>query len=186
MARIMLKGVVLGFAKDLWEPTSLMGSKEKYRCSPMVDKGSENDKVLWAAARQVIAEKWGEKKADAILAQIKGNSNKFCIKDGDATDYESAEGRWLVSLSNEDQPTMLTRTRAPATKEQIYSGAVVNVSADIYAYEFEGAKGVAGGIRGVQFVEHGTRLSGGGVAGEDDFDDLGGLEGEDNAADDFS
>lgn len=182
MARVMLNNVVLGFAQDLFKPTSLKGGPEKYRCTPMIDKGSENDKKIQAAIREVIAAKWGEKKADAILKQITPIPQQFCYKDGDATDYESAENRMLLSLSNADQPTLLTPKKAPAGKDMIYSGAIVNVSLDIYAYEYDGTKGVAGGIRGVQFVSHGDRLQGGGVADEDDFDDIGGADDNDDFA----
>jgi hypothetical protein len=184
MARVMLKEVVLGFAKDLFEATSIKGSKPKFRCTPMVEKGSENDKAILAAIRQVVVDKWGEKKADAILKQIAPIPQQYFYKDGDLTEYEGAEGRMLASMSNEDQPTLLTRTRAPAGKDLIYSGAICNISCDVYAYEFDGTKGVAAGVRGVQFVAHGQALAGGGIAKDDDFDDLGGVD--DEAVDDFA
>lgn len=182
MATVKLKEITLGFAQDLFTPTALMGSKEeKYRCTPFVAKDSENDKKVWAAIRQVISDKWGAKKVESIIESIKGNANKFCYKNGDGTDYDGAEGHMLLSLSNKEQPLLIDGRKNPAGRDKIFSGACCNVNAEIYAYEFEGMKGVAGSIKGVQFVKDtGVRWGGGGTSSEDDFDELGGTEDDEN------
>ena len=54
---------------------------------------------------------------------------------------------------------------------QVYSGAWVNVSLDIYPFD-RVSKGVAAGLRGVQKVSDDESLGGGTAASDDEFDEI--------------
>jgi hypothetical protein len=58
---------------------------------------------------------------------------------------------------------------APNDPHAPYSGAIVNVVLDLFAYQNEG-EGVAASITGIQFVRDGERLGGGGTLAPDAFE----------------
>lgn len=170
--KIQLKNVRLSFA-DIWTARAFEeGAEPKYGATFLVEKGSENDKAIQAAIKEVAKEAWGAK-ADSNLAKIKGNPNKEGYRDGDTQDYDGYANNNFIRASGKVRPTIVNKNRSPLTEADgvIYSGCYVNAIIDIYAYDSKGV-GISAGLKGIQFVKDGEAFSGGGVASADDFDDI--------------
>lgn len=69
------------------------------------------------------------------------------------------------------QATKRDRLLLTVTAGRPYSGCYVNATITIFAYDNQG-KGISASLGGVQFFRDGDAFAGGGVASEDDFDDL--------------
>lgn len=87
-----------------------------------------------------------------------------------------------IRASNKVRVPVLGADKAPLAESDgvVYAGCYVNAIIDFFAYENSGA-GISASLRGVQFVRDGDAFAGGGVASEDDFDDV--SEGADATAD---
>ena len=64
------------------------------------------------------------------------------------------------------------KTPLVAENGKPYSGCFVNASLELWAQDNNYGKRVNATLMGVQFYKDGDSFSGGGVASEDDFDDL--------------
>lgn len=66
-------------------------------------------------------------------------------------------------------------------EEEIYSGVYAQVALSVFAYNFNGKKGVGFGLNGVRKVKDGDRLGGVHVSASDfGDDDLGDLDDDDD------
>ena len=89
MASIKLKNVRIAFIDDLRHAAQFDGQGAfRYSATFLVQPGSENDKIVNDAINEAAADAWG-KKAEAMLAGFRGNTNKFCYIDGNHS-YEFA------------------------------------------------------------------------------------------------
>lgn len=170
--KVTLTSVRLSFA-DIWEARAFEeGQTPKFGASLLIVKGSENDKAIQAAIKEVAKEAWGAK-ADANLTKIKGNPNKEGYRDGDKTDYDGYEGCNYIRASSKQRPKIVNRDKSQLTEKDgvIYGGCYVNAIIDVYAYDNKGA-GITAGLQGIQFVKDGEAFGGGKVASVDDFDDI--------------
>ena len=174
MAEIRLKNVRLAFP-SIFEPKAFdEKSKAKYQATFLVPKNSplvaEIEKVIRAAA----VAKWGPK-ADAILASIRGNNQKYCFLDGDVkSDYDGFEGNWYVNAKSLQRPFVCDLDKTPLTQEdgKPYGGCYVVAKVEIYAQDTKNGKGIRADLKGVQFYRDGDAFAGGVPATADDFDDL--------------
>ena len=176
MAKIVLKDVRIAFCQNLFEAKPFQpGQTPKFSSSFLFAPGSETAKLVQSTVKQVAQEKFGAK-ADSVLASIKGVPNKMCFRNGDSKpDYEGYPGNLFVSASNKTRPTVLDRDKTPLIMAdgKPYAGCYVNAIVDIWAQDNQFGKGIQASLLGVQFVRDGDAFAGGGVANEDDFDDLG-------------
>ena len=173
---IFLKEVRIAFPALFEAEPFEQGGQPRYSAVFLIEPGSENDKKIRAAIKQVAAESW-DKKADAMLKSFEGNSNKFCYLDGNTKDYDGFEGMMYLSAHRRevDGPvTVIDRNRAPLTKTsgKPYGGSYVNASVDIWA-QVQNYPGVRCGMLGVQFVKDGDAFGGGRPADPEDFPELG-------------
>lgn len=144
----------------------------KFRAGLLIPKGSENDKKIWAAVKQVAKDAWGAK-ADSILDSIKHIPNRAGYRDGDLKDSDGYEGCMYLNAANKARPRVLDRDKTPlvAADGRPYSGCYVNAVVTVYAYDNKG-KGIGFSLGGIQFLRDGDAFAGGGVASEEDFDDI--------------
>ncbi len=173
--KIVLKDTRLAFAQ-IWEPKAFQpGSKAKFNGNFLFAPTSPNAKIVENAIKEVATEKWGAK-ANEVIASLKGNANKFCFRNGNTKpDYEGYPGNLFVGASNVTRPTIMDRDgKTPLVQSdgRPYSGCFVNAVLDIWAQDNQYGKGIQCSLLGVQFVRDGDAFSGGGVAKEDDFEDL--------------
>ncbi len=179
MAKVKLSGVRLAFCNSIWD-----GAAEQFQgkgvarhsATYLIEPGSDNDKAIWAAIKEVAAEKW-PKKAQAMIDNYKGNSNKFCYMSGDLKDYDGFQGMMALGghrKQTDGPPLIIDRNKAPLKQAdgKIYGGCYVNATVDIYAQDGEYA-GFRCGLLAIQFDKDGDSFGGAGKGKSDDFDDLG-------------
>ncbi|EJD0459570.1 DUF2815 family protein [Salmonella enterica] len=174
--KVILKAVRLAFAQALFEAEDYQNDGNfKFSSTFLIDKAQKATIAeIENAIKQVAAAKWGAK-AEAILKSIRGNSNKFCFRDGEEKpDYDGFEGQMYIKASNKARPLVLDRDRTPLTAAdgRPYSGCYVNATITIFAYDSNGNKGISASLGGVQFLRDGDAFGGGIPASVDDFDDI--------------
>lgn len=165
--RIMLKKVRLSFPA-LFTPKARDGKEPKYSTMILLPKSDKAAyKALKEAEKEAAVEKFG--KVPAKLASI--------IHDGDAEgeeEWPERAGHWYmtVSASQQYRPGIVDKNReAVIDQSEVYSGVHANVTVRAFAYDFEGKKGVSFGLGNVQVLGYGESLAGG-IAAEDEFDDV--------------
>ena len=183
MADMKLKNVRLSFPV-LFEPKEFQAGdgKPRYDATPLVPKGSEQDKAIWALIKQEMAAAFG-KKADAQLEAWKGNANKFCYRDGDLASYDGYEGMMSLAChrrASDGAPGVFDNVRDSATgkarviKEsdgRIYAGCYVNINVSIYVISKGTFPGVFASFSGIQFAGDGDAFSGSRADDADEFDE---------------
>ncbi len=176
--RIRLENVRLAFAQGLWQrskpPGSDANAKEKYRASLLIPRDHPQLHLLESIIQDEAKAKWGPK-AVAILKAAEAQQ-KVCLRDGDLkAQYAGFEGNMYISASAEIMPTVYGANPkdGPISQQsgKVYSGCWVNASLDIYAFD-RVSKGIAAGLRGVQFVSDDEALGGGTAASDDEFDEI--------------
>lgn len=188
--KVKLTNVRIAFINNLrtaaeYEPGD---GKFRYSATFLVEPGSENDKAIQAAIKQVADDGWG-KKADAMLTSFRGNANKFCYLDGNTKDFDGFEDMMYIAAHrkrDDGRPLLLDNIADPDTgkparlvdangewlvgKEgRIYAGCYVNATIDVYA-QTKTNPGIRCGLMGVQFSAAGDSFSGASRANEDDFE----------------
>lgn len=144
----------------------------KYRAGLLIPKGSDNDKKIWAAVKQVAKDAWGAK-YESILESIKHIPNRAGYRDGDVKGAEEYAGCMYLNAANKARPLVIDRDKTPlvAADGRPYSGCYVSAVVTIYAYDNKG-KGIGFSLGGIQFYRDGDAFAGGGVASGDDFDSI--------------
>ncbi len=191
MASIKLKNVRIAFIEDLRNAAQFDGQGAfRYSATFLVQPGSANDKIVNDAILEAATDAWA-KKAEAMLAGFRGNTNKFCYIDGNTKpDYEGFEDMFYLSShrkQDDGRPLLLDMYADPATgkparlidqstgewlpgKEgRIYAGCYVNATLDIYA-QAKNYPGIRASLKAVQFAGDGDSFSGARRGTEDDFD----------------
>jgi len=170
---ITLKNVRLAYPA-LFEPKQVMDSEKKqFSAAFLLPTNHPAVSELKATMKKVAKEKWGEK-ADAAYNALE-LGGKLCLRNGDLKpDSAGFAGNMFVTASNTTRPTVVDRDRSPLTAAEgrPYGGCYVNVSLEIWAQDNNFGKRINASLRGVQFFKDGEAFSGGGVASEDEFDDL--------------
>lgn len=171
MASKSFQIVGIGSYVTLLEARPDQKGKLKYSVTILVPKsrGKELD-PLRAEALEVAKAKWGAK-GEAILA---GAKNKM-IQDGDNYIPQNGEpdpsykGNWFIRMRSDRKPQIVDAKKQPIfTDEDVYSGCLLRVSGNVFAYEREGNRGVSFGLNNVQVLEKRQRLDGR-KAAEDEF-----------------
>lgn len=148
------------------------GDPPKFKGTFLIEKGSEQHKMVEQAILQVARDKWGAK-AEKIIASIRSNPNKFCYQDGDSKSYDGYEGMMALSAKNALRPTVVDANKTPLVEAdgKPFAGCYVHAVVDLFAYDNSGS-GISASLMGVQYAREGDRFTGGGVASDDDFDDV--------------
>lgn len=172
--KVKLTNVRLAFP-ELFEATQVNGQGDfKFRATFLIDKKRKDlIDAIEQAIKKVATDKWGAK-AESVLKSIRGNSMRFNFRDGDEkAEYDGYADHMYIGASNKARPLVIDRDRSPLTAQdgRPYSGCYVNATIALFAYDNQG-KGISASLGGVQFYRDGDAFAGGGVASEDDFDDL--------------
>lgn len=180
---ILLKGVRIAFAQGLFNATKFdpkdAGAKAKFRATFLVEPGSENDKLIREAVKEVAVDLWKEK-ASTVVKSISGNPQKFFYQDGNNKDYDGFKGMMSLSASNATRPKIVDvdkKTPLVESDGRPYSGCYVNVILDVAAMTKMG-NGIYAYLKGVMFAKDGDAFGGGAPLSEDAFQDLGDTGGE--------
>jgi hypothetical protein len=143
-----------------------------YQCVLSWSKDDEKQtETLENLVEDVAVEQWGAKAKD-LLARGKIQSP---LRDGDDSDDENFHDCWMVNSRRKEslgRPGVVDQDVQPILDQtEIYSGCSVNISVNLYAYDYKGKKGVGVGLNNIQKVADGERR-GGGTRAEDDFQPL--------------
>ncbi|RZG47020.1 DUF2815 family protein [Acinetobacter wuhouensis] len=128
---------------------------------------------LKQAIDKVGQEKWGAK-WPTVKKTVESKDAVF-LHDGDTkTEYEGFAGNYYISARNKSRVTVVDRDRTPLVQAdgKPYAGCYVNASIELWAQDNSYGKRINASLRGVQFLKDGEAFAGGGVASEDEFDDL--------------
>lgn len=161
--KIHLKNVRLSFP-SLFDRSNFDGKEGKFEATFLIPKSDKKTKKLLDDA---IAAKLAE-------AKIKVASDKYCLKDGDDSEYDGYADHWSLKASNSKRPTLINRDKSQLTKddEVLYPGCRVNAIVDIWIQNNQYGKRVNANLYGVQFVADDEPFGNGPVDVTDDFDDL--------------
>lgn len=147
--------------------------------SPTHPQFAELEALIYGVAQ----DGWHDK-AQQNLAMIKGNNQRFCLQRGDQYRPGKPEyaGMLYISAGNETQPTIGytkngvnifnrgTPTMAvPSDDMWPYAGSKCNLHLQFYTYDFNNSPGLGCGVLGVQFYQHGQRLTGQTVSSGKEF-----------------
>lgn len=171
--KVKLQNVRLAFPR-LFKAEQVNGEGDpQFSATFILSKNHPNVKDIENAILQVAKEKWADK-ADAILKKVKAEL-KTCLKDGDLkADFEGFAGNYFLSASNKTRPYVINRDKTQLNPDDgvIYAGCYVYAVIDIWAMDNKFGKRICASLSGVQFYKDGDAFTGGGIASDDDFDDL--------------
>jgi len=171
--KIKLSNVRLAFPV-LFEAKTVNGEgKPAFSASFLLDPSDTQAKVLNQAIEQVAKEKWGAK-ADVILKQMRAQ-DKTALHDGDLkANYDGFPGNLYVSARSATRPLVIDADKTPLAEAdgKPYAGCYVNASIELWAQDNNYGKRINASLRGVQFFRDGDAFAGGGVASDDEFDDM--------------
>jgi hypothetical protein len=158
------------------------GDKPSFSAALLIAPNHPQAAAVKAAIKEAAEAKWGAKSA-AHLKALEA-ANKTALHDGNAkTEYVGFEGNLFISARNSARPTVVGQDKSPLTQQdgKPYAGCYVNAVLEFWAQDNSYGKRVNCTLLGLQFAKDGEAFSGGGVASEDDFDDLS-MDAEDDLA----
>lgn len=165
---IIIDNVQLSFP-DLGDPVEYQqgDGKPRWNATFLVEPGSQADKDIRAAIKQVATEAWKDK-APQKINEYAGNPQKFCYLDGNKKAYDGYENKWYVSChrpavikGRPNPPPLLIdsdKTPLPLGTPRLYAGCFVKAKISIWTQD-----GANGGIRAsfsvIQFRSKGQAFS---------------------------
>lgn len=171
--KLKLSNVRLAFP-TLFEAKTVNGEgKPAFSASLLIDPADPQVKAINAAIEAVAKEKWGAK-ADAMLKQMRA-ADKTALHNGDLkASYDGFPGNLYISARNPMRPTVVAQDKTPLVEAdgKPYAGCYVHAVVELWAQDNNYGKRVNATLMGVQFFKDGDSFTGGGVASEDDFDDV--------------
>jgi len=174
MAKIILKDVRLAFPK-IWKPEPFEpGAEPKFGASFLFPKDHPAFKITMDAIVQEAKAGWKED-YEQQLANIKGNSNKMCFIDGNLKKKNDGyEGNFVIAASGKSRPKIMDRDgKTPLVEAdgRPYGGCYVTAILDVWC-QTKKYPGIRCTLLGMQFMRDGDAFAGGGVASDEDFEDL--------------
>ncbi|MGU3313590.1 DUF2815 family protein [Acinetobacter sp. M5A5_2a] len=178
--KIRLNNVRLAFPA-LFEAKTVNGEGEPAFSASFILTGDHPQIAeINKAMEKMGAEKWGAKWPQ-VKKEIE-TKDRMALHDGDTkADYEGYAGNYFISARNKTRPTIFDRDgKTPLVQAdgRPYAGCYVNAAIELWCQDNNYGKRINASLRGVQFLKDGEAFAGGGVASEDDFDDLSAEEGE--------
>jgi len=174
MAKIKVTNVRLAFP-CLFTPEQFNGTGDPaYSATLLLDKGNHSDQIkqIKAAIEAVAKDKW-KGKAAAVLESL--GTDKKCLRDGDATEYDGFQGAMSLHTRRREKdgaPSVFDtdKTRLKESDGKPYGGCYVDAVVDVWAQDNAFGKRVNATLAGVKFVNDGDAFGGSVAASEDDFD----------------
>jgi hypothetical protein len=166
---IKLRNVCLSFPK-LYVPESVEeGGTKKYSAVFLLDVRQHADVIaqIEKVTERVALDEFKRKIPLKYVPLRDGNEKPEMEGYGD--------GVMFVSAKSEVRPVVVDGNLNPVAQEDglFYAGCYVNANIRLFAYDHKtGGKGVAAGLRSVQFVKDGPPFGAGNVNPEDEFEKL--------------
>lgn len=171
--KIKLSNVRLAFP-SLFEAKTVAGEgKPAFSATFLIDPADPQIAVIKKAIDATATEKWGAKAA-ALLTQMRA-ADKTCLHNGDLkASYDGFPGNLFISARNPMRPTVVNKDKTPLVEAdgKPYAGCYVHCVLELWAQDNQYGKRVNATLMGVQFAADGDSFTGGGVASDDDFDDI--------------
>lgn len=171
--KMTLKNVRLAFPK-LFEAVSVNGGAPTFGAAFLIAPNHPQLEEIRKAMDEVGKAKWGAK-----WPQIKTSltaQDKLALHDGDIkADLDGYAGNFYLNANNKTRVTIVDRDRTLLAQSdgKPYAGCYVNASIELWAQDNpQHGKRINASLRGVQFAKDGEAFAGGGVASEDEFEDL--------------
>ncbi len=172
--KISLKNVRLTFPA-LFEAKTVNGEgAPAFSASFLLTPDHPAIETLRAAFDKIGEAKWGAK-WPVIKKGIEAK-DALALHNGDSkAEYDGYEGNFFISARNKTRPVVIDRDKTPLVEAdgKPYAGCYVNASIELWAQDNNYGKRINASLRGVQFLKDGEAFAGGGVASDDEFDDLG-------------
>jgi len=164
---IRLENVRLSFP-NLYKKSSYLGettANSKYGATFLIPKSDRRTKKKIDAMMEKLIK---EKK----LGKVK--SDKYCIKDGDDSEYDNFIDNWSIKATNKKRPKTIDRKREQVDEEDelFYAGCYVNAVIQFWAQDNKYGKRVNANLLGVQFVKDGEAFGNQGIDVDEEFDDI--------------
>ena len=139
--------------------TSMFGDEDtgKYDATFLIDKDDTEtiDKIKAEGNRLAKA------------AGIKVPRDRWCLRDGDESEYDGYAGNMSIKASTKKRPTTIDRDRTPLTAEnddKLYAGCYVNGIITLWVQNHpKYGKRVNATLLGVQFLAHGDPFGAAGI-----------------------
>ena len=171
--RYTMRNVRLAFPA-LFEAKAFNGEgKPAFSASFLIRPDDPQVDELNALADEVVAEKWGAK-AEQMLVALRGQDKLF-IHNGDMkAQYDGFEGNFYVNARSYTQVTVADNDKTPLTAQagKPYAGCYVDCSIEVYAQDNKFGKRINASLRWVQFRRDGDAFAGGAPVDASEIDDL--------------
>jgi hypothetical protein len=189
--KVRLNNVRIAFAHGLFTASALEENQTpKFGADFILTPGHsvqkeviEGDTKKWVPTKMsevllALADEGWKGKGKTALEGLE--TSKKCLRPGNTKTnksgdvYDGFSDLWYVAAKNKARPDVRDANKAVLTEKdgKPYSGCYVNAIIDVYCMTDPKKKGVHAALKGVQFVRDGDAFGGGGVASEDDYDDL--------------
>lgn len=170
---LILRNVRVAFPEGLETPcygTQTGEGEKKYRAKFIVEKGSETEKSIKAAMKEVAKEQWKDK-ADATLKKLEAKED-VCFRDGDLLKAAGFQGHMYMSVTSKTKVRLIDKNKVdlPPESGRIYGGCFVNAKVDIKAQDNGFGQRINGYVNVVQFSKDGDPFVG--TSSIDDFEVL--------------
>ena len=167
-------------------------TQPKYAATFLMEKGSENEKLLRAKLMEAIKEKAPESKKWCPAIRT-GDMSKYYsleardgwpLRDGDTKDTVGYEGMSFVKAANTNKPFTIDENRRPKEAADFYAGCYVDAAVETYAYTLPNSSTfqVAVSLAGVKFSEDGEPFGSGPARASDFFGEPDGVDEDDPSA----
>jgi hypothetical protein len=166
--------IALATYAHVWEPREGLNPEKgkQYSVVLVFPKGTDLSKMK-AAAQKAAQKMWGNKMPPKLKSPFRqGNTDK--------PDDPLFKNAVFITARSKQQPGIVDQNVQPIVDQMdFYSGCKCRASVYATGYDQKGNKGVTFLLNNIQKVADGKRLSGRKTA-EEEFDDIGGDEGEDD------
>ena len=159
---------------NVWEPKSIQGSAPKCSVSLIIPKDdvetvNKIEAAIKAAYTEGASKLKGNGKSVPALSAI-----KTPLRDGDTErpDDEAYANSYFVNANSPNPPGIVDADCQPIIeRSEVYSGVYGRASISFYAYNKNGNRGIACGLKNLQKIRDGEQL-GGRSSAADDFSSL--------------
>lgn len=162
---LILRNVRLAFP-DIFKAVQFEGAGPfSYKCTLLIDPGSDNDTAIRAAINTAATSKWAAKAGEILRAVQASGSSKFCYVSGETKAYDGFAGKWALSTSRSQDSgpvKIVDRDMSPLTElsGKPYAGCYVNAKVQIWAQDNNFGKGIRATLIAIQFVGDGESFGG--------------------------
>lgn len=147
-----------------------LNGKDEFSTQILVPKDdTDTVNAIKAAAKEAIKAKWGDKVPAKIRNPLRDGDTEL-KSDGVTPLGEEYKGHWFMNVKATKKPGLIDANGNELIgPDDIGSGDYGRVSANAYAYDQAGNRGVAFGLNNVLLLEKGTSLGGTRKSAFEDF-----------------